>query len=1023
MKAVSKTLIIGLGGTGQKVIRDIKKKLLRTYGEIPPLVKFLAIDNDRMYPEQNPFGYYHDGQLFEDFKYCIQNNEFYLLHNPRFDVLQNDPICNQKLNFEELHKVCSRIGDYLGTGQSRVVGRAALLNDSGSIIARLRQEINTLRAAALPINQMAQGYQLVNADITVYVVASLAGGMGSSAIMDISRMLQIAGINVQYNGAFGQDKIFGMFFMPRFFEGKPNTSNIRINAFTALSELDYTMGLADPMMYPLGSIELENDQQDYHGFPNNGKRVIYDGVYLVDALASKGHTHTLYEASSYVASFIASTIADDAAALMASYVNSNHKMQRVDGKPQNYSGMGYCEIRFCRQEFVKYLLNKKLLDVLEQFKAGESDVTASQIVQSFINDNKLNEGVMRDPQGNDTRFEQNELTDAIINMNDRRLLEIRMSAVESGREAAVVIETVKRRYLMEIARAAQEMVQSFESQKEELFQNLGDLLENHMKGKGFGTFPDLARCLKVALSEMKTGLEDELRRNEITFEEIERELSMIRASIADNSSRGFLGIIGNRRNEQEALIQLYHNKVRFELGSDANPTLAWLKVDYARKMEAVAIYEEMIAIVNSYFKEEIMETVNGPVLTVSGLYLSVDKTYTGLMVSLLKECDVYKPSKAAVNETIFVDAYFKEYFERQHDAVPLNTQGNDMFEQYLQQLFAERPLIDEEKLVEMRKALLDLLPANGLIRRVQEGSMSIDDLFLCCFGPFNNIGNPGDLKANPHLGVFEQLNFLFDMQWSYQDFRGQGLEPIKNLVVGVHDINNHIFNYVNGYGFEIDRQNFGQINYINLGDPDRIAFMLTETAVPVHKLLGVEDWAREFIQWREYTYTFSDRRLEDIDMIVPDMYKDAEVAWAYGWLVGLIAGSSKGIRIRPSYDYIIKHKMVVEKDGFCNYSAMLIHKHDIAEGHQEFIKDYELSKNIYESAMHIIDMDKRTWAENIKDWVNNGKMWDPSVRGKQRQSMTPKEMRVVQNEVKYLAMRFKLLGLSLNDAGFVESVE
>ncbi|MBQ3734423.1 MAG: hypothetical protein II859_10735 [Bacteroidales bacterium] len=39
-KNISKTLIIGLGGTGQTVIREIKKRMLRTYGEIPDLVKF-----------------------------------------------------------------------------------------------------------------------------------------------------------------------------------------------------------------------------------------------------------------------------------------------------------------------------------------------------------------------------------------------------------------------------------------------------------------------------------------------------------------------------------------------------------------------------------------------------------------------------------------------------------------------------------------------------------------------------------------------------------------------------------------------------------------------------------------------------------------------------------------------------------------------------------------------------------------------------------------------------------------------
>lgn len=264
-KNISKTLIVGLGGTGQRVILDIKKRMLRSYGETPPFVQFLAFDTDEMYREREPFKYYYEGRSFEDYKYSINFNEFFKLLNPGLDVLQRDPICLEKLNFAELSLWLGRLINHPCCA-NRNVGRALFLHASRNIINILMNTINGLRRANINAAQQARGYVAGGEEITVYVIASLAGGMGSSTIMDVSRMLQIAGLNVTNAPVSGTDKIFGVFFLPRFFENKPHTSDVRINAYTALSELDYTLGLSDPVRYPAGSMELAKDQNDYDGF-------------------------------------------------------------------------------------------------------------------------------------------------------------------------------------------------------------------------------------------------------------------------------------------------------------------------------------------------------------------------------------------------------------------------------------------------------------------------------------------------------------------------------------------------------------------------------------------------------------------------------------------------------------------------------------------------------------------------------------------------------------------------------------
>ena len=48
--ALKKSLLIGLGGTGVKSILYAKAKILSIYGEIPSMVRFLALDTDKFEP-------------------------------------------------------------------------------------------------------------------------------------------------------------------------------------------------------------------------------------------------------------------------------------------------------------------------------------------------------------------------------------------------------------------------------------------------------------------------------------------------------------------------------------------------------------------------------------------------------------------------------------------------------------------------------------------------------------------------------------------------------------------------------------------------------------------------------------------------------------------------------------------------------------------------------------------------------------------------------------------------------------
>lgn len=1014
-KDISKTLIIGLGGTGQTVMRDIKKRLLRTYGEIPKLVKFLAFDTDEREKKGDAFEYYYKGKSYKNFKYQIENSEF--LHTPflGLELAKKDEVCRAKINIDELAKVSARLTNK-GAGGFRVCGRTIMLQNSEKIIATLRNTITGLRNTNLTVQEISEGgYNVVNVgNINVFVIASLAGGTGSSSFLDMSRMLQIAGINVQYSVDAGQDQIFGMFFLPMFFEGKPHTQNIRVNTYTALSELDYAIGLNDSMQYHEGCKELADDRQVYAGQGGEeDKRVVYSSVCLIDALTSKSQTNTFGEAASYVASFVASSIAADNGAIISSFANSNHKLQTVDGKYQNYSGLGFCELRFNRQDLVKYLLNRKLIATLEDYKSGKN-FRASEVVEKFISKNYLNEGVRKNANGEDTRTQLNLLTDAIIKMTDTQFTDIHMGVVDTSDNAAGLVETSKVEYLNKISAKAQEMVTAFSDRKEELLDNLRKMLVEYQSGQGFGRFPDIVRQLKTSLNAMKDGLEDEINQLETKFAKIEEEeLAIIKTSIKDNNPGGLLGR-GHRRAEQEAWLQAYNNKVRFDMGDDQNPTLARLKVEAIRKREAVAIYTEMVKMVDEFYKSEKKQTINGTEEKVTGSFLKVTAMYDSIIEKLVSENDNYQPKKGAVKETLFADAYFKEYFESHDgDTMPLTEQDVADLYSFFNDGFTKLYVVDDKKLNEMRKKLLNHLPVDGLIRKIEANRMSIDEVFIECYGTYDEIENPNDLEAFPQLKMLQQLEGMFDPLWQHLPFTG-GLTPENNMVVGVCNSENHIFDSKNGYSATISGWNNGQRKYVSLGDPDRIVFMLMETAIPGHVLMNASVWANEFK--RTKAYTFSDKRMEGIEMLMPGSHEESEIAWAYGWLFGLISNpaNKKALRVKPSYEFAQKKGWVTEKNGDYNYFN-IEHPKDIYDCHRKFINDQELSQDILEQAMKMLDSDPVDAIIRIKEWVNGEKMWE--VRGKQEESLTDKEKEVIQAEPRYLALRFPRLGYGLKLEG------
>lgn len=832
-KTVSRTLIIGLGGTGQNVIRDIKKRLFMRYGEIPPLVRFLALDTDIDYFQDTPFRYLFEGENRETKRYNLQPTEYLQLRRPSFDLLRNDPSC-ANLNFEQLATFYGRLGSHVN---SRVLGRAHFLYNADSIMQTLIHAVSSLRNIQLSDSQRSKGYSMAQSGVTVYIIASLAGATGSSAIMDISRMVQHAGI-----APISSDRIFGMFFMPSFFDHCPNVPNNNINTYVALSELDYVLGLNDSFKYPEGCIEKANDLNEYGAF-RSYVPVRYSNVYLIDQITKKGIVHEFYEATGYVASFIAASIAADNAALGSCYSNTSHCLHTVEGKRQYYSGLGYCEIRFNRQHLVHFLLNRQIHDLLDKYKSGDSAMDMDLIADRFIAEKHLDD-----------------LADFIYSLEDERFTRIHLRETKPGKQADAIIEKNKDLYLNEISQEATQALQEFGLKRARIMENLKILLDDCQSRKGFGSFPNLVHHLKNSFENSLSRLKDKIANRPEIQRRIEERMYLIRQEIANNA--GGLRILFGGREKQVHAFDDYAESVN---------ELMLLKLDAIRTDEAIKDYEVLISILNSYYQEEsvtFQDERSGIMMT--GTFTVIQEAFDKLMRLVNSELSAFCPSKTARNETLFMDAYLKEYFESHPtDAFYLTDQAIDHINGFISESLSRGEPVNYELPARMREFVLQLLPDDALIKRIADYQISLDELFVHCFGQAHTIEDSHDFERYPQLGIFSQLDCLFDPLWQYEEFRDRQSQPINiQFVVGVCNKTDHLFDVSNGYKDYLPE--YGSYQFIELGDPDRIVFLLHETAVPAFKMRDAQIWEKEYLNMKRNYYAFSDIRLEDIDMIMPE---------------------------------------------------------------------------------------------------------------------------------------------------------
>lgn len=229
---ISRTLFVGLGGTGVKAILRAKQCFVDAYGEVPPMVAFLAVDTDKKIRDASLPSRKGKDVKFADSEIC-----FCGITGSALDIYRN-----YLTQFQWLPR---RNATFLanlkntGAGAVRSSGRFLARHNAIEISKRVASKVTEI-GKPLPIGSKFiydTNKDGVEYPIKVNVVGSVAGGTGSGTMLDmlvlIAKTLRDSGLSYSITPWMVLPEVF------RHMAPGPASANVYQNAYGAIRELDY----------------------------------------------------------------------------------------------------------------------------------------------------------------------------------------------------------------------------------------------------------------------------------------------------------------------------------------------------------------------------------------------------------------------------------------------------------------------------------------------------------------------------------------------------------------------------------------------------------------------------------------------------------------------------------------------------------------------------------------------------------------------------------------------------------------
>lgn len=225
---LTKTLYVGIGGTGVEVLLKIKKCFIDSYGEVPPMIGFLAIDS-----QQDSFNKSETSNFGEAIKMDANEQLFISVENAKnvYDIHKSEFAWMPSQNLRNLSLIQG-----FGCGQVRTNGRFVALYNKKKVQDAIISAITRINAV-LPLDSKYVSSKTGEINATINVFSSVAGGTGSGMLIDVLAMV---------NNSLSQHnmhcRIFPWILLPDIFRTMnqgPAMNNVYYNAYGTLRDLDY----------------------------------------------------------------------------------------------------------------------------------------------------------------------------------------------------------------------------------------------------------------------------------------------------------------------------------------------------------------------------------------------------------------------------------------------------------------------------------------------------------------------------------------------------------------------------------------------------------------------------------------------------------------------------------------------------------------------------------------------------------------------------------------------------------------
>lgn len=377
---IKRTVIVGLGGTGTRVLQYIKGEFQKHFPKgVPPAIRLLAFDTAPQ-TTQGAVGPFAPLEANE-FAHITATSIRRLLQTPEMQAWA-PPL--EKWDLSDIIN---------GAGQRRASGRLALFRNAVAIYNTLNNAINQVKAIDLggmmeswPEFRVPEEHQTT---VEVYVVGSLAGGTGSGMYLDIGYMIR------DLLKEEGSDRVIGVFLLPGIFmRNLAAVDFVAGNGYAALKELDYWLDT------------LEEKEVHYPGGLSikwgGALRKPYNFVYLLDDVNEGGAVVTKLETMLYFVArgiFLHMTIQSNE--LTAFWSNLGSILQSADrwpegsssGKVPRYMSFGISSLQIPLERHIEQNIDEILLERLAELRSQDFALTPEalqQSVQDFTTNHRLN---------------------------------------------------------------------------------------------------------------------------------------------------------------------------------------------------------------------------------------------------------------------------------------------------------------------------------------------------------------------------------------------------------------------------------------------------------------------------------------------------------------------------------------------------------------------------------------------------------------------------------------------------------